>query len=383
MRKPVKVAAFDAKMFQRVKKQWNPEAQKEETLTVFTSQLGIGVTVPDPEEFTKRYIDVSQELREEFDLDYSTPFFSSACLRDHLNTIEMSRFMKQLVSGVQDFIESVHCSFVLLPVAEMPHVETGGIKCPQETIPTVRFIERLGPGFSYMTALGYVWRHESAGFEGLEMHIDAFSSKHTTAWDIVRSKAPVSVFYKGDECNPFISCADIIASHVDDTISIHRAKLYDAEVKRALNPYSFDTTVFFFDKNSIPYCTWRMNQTINPSRYLKRPIVYLAIDRLVAEDLDQEQDEPATDKPGRSRSRIRQTELYQAALKHAHRENGCMKIFNPTEDKAIVRSGDIYIHAGQNSKRMSATLQSMADIRVYSGLEAIRSAEKDDIHLAN
>ena len=89
------------------------------------------------------------------------------------------------------------------------------------------------------------------------------------------------------------------------------------------------------------------------------------------------------DKPGRSRSRIRQAELYQAALKHAHRENGCTKIFNPTEDKAIVRSGDIYIHAGQHSKRMGATLQSMADIRVYSGLEAIRSAEKDDIHLAN
>ena len=71
-------------MFQRVKKQWNPEAQKEETLTVFTSHRGIGVTVPDPEEFAKQYIDVSQDLKKEFDLDYSAPFFSSACLRDHL-----------------------------------------------------------------------------------------------------------------------------------------------------------------------------------------------------------------------------------------------------------------------------------------------------------
>ena len=56
MLKPVKVAAFDAKQFQRVKKQWNSDTQKEETLTVFTSQLGIGVTVPEPEEFAKRYI---------------------------------------------------------------------------------------------------------------------------------------------------------------------------------------------------------------------------------------------------------------------------------------------------------------------------------------
>lgn len=379
----MKIAAFDAKQFQRVKKQWNPEEQKEKTLPAFTTQLGIGVTIPEPEEFARRYIDVSQELKEEFDLDYATPFFSSASLRDHLNTIEMSKFMKQLVSGVQDFVESVHCSFVLLPVAEMPHVETGGIKCPKETTPTVKFIQKLAPGFSYMTALGYVWRHEDTDFDGLEMHIDAFSSKHTTAWDIVKSKAPVNIFYKGDECNPFISCADIIASHVDDTISIHRAKLHDAEVRRVLDPYSFDTTVFFFDRNSIPYCTWKMDQTINLSRYLKRPIVYLATDRLVADDLDQEQDKPAVGRPRRSQDKIRQSELYQTALKYAYRENGCMKIFNPTEDKAIVRSGDIYIHAGPHSESMGATLQNMADVRVYSGLEAIRSVEKDDMHLAN
>ena len=372
---PVKVVAFDAKQFQRVKKQWNSQEQKEKTLTVFTSQLGIGVTVPEPKKFIKRYIDVSQELKKEFDLDYSTPFFSSSSLRDYLNTIEMSKFMKRVVSGVQDFIESVHCSFVLLPIAEMPHVKTGGIKCPQETVPTVRFIEKLAPGFSYMTALGYVWRHENADFEGLEMHIDAFSSKHTTAWDIVRNKAPVSVFYRGDECNPFISCADIIASHVDDAISSYRAKLNDTEVKRVLNPYSFDTTVFFFDRNSIPYCTWKMDQMINPSKYLKRPIVYLATDTLTADGLDQ-QDEPAAVRPKRSQNKIRQSELYQAALKYAYIENDCMKLFNPTEDKAIVRSGDIYIHAGPHSKRMGETLQSMANIRVYSGLEAIRYVEK-------
>ena len=106
--------------------------------------------------------------------------------------------------------------------------------------------------------------------------------------DIVKSKAHVSIFYKGDECNPFISCVDIIASYVDDILSVHRTKLYDAEVRRVLDPYSFDTIVFFFDRNSIPYCTWKMTQTINLFRYLKRPIVYLAADRLIIDGLDRE-----------------------------------------------------------------------------------------------
>lgn len=192
----------------------------------------------------------------------------------------------------------------------------------------------------------------------------------------------MSIFYKGGEYNPFISCADIIASYVDDMLSVHRAKLSDAEIRRVLDPYSFDTTVYFFDRNSIPYCTWKMSQTINLSGYLKRPIVYLAIDRLITDGLDREQNEPVVDKP-RSQDKIRQSELYQAALKSAYRENGCMKIFNPAEDNAIVRSGDIYIHVGKHSEMMGATLQNMADIRVYSGLEAIRSVKKADMHLAN
>ena len=81
--------------------------------------------------------------------------------------------------------------------------------------------------------------------------------------------------------------------------------------------------------------------------------------------------------------KTRQSELYQAALKSAYSENGCTKIFNPAEDEAIVRSDDIYIHADPHSEMMGATLQNMTDIRVYSGLEAIYSVKKADIHLAN
>ena len=107
----------------------------------------------------------------------------------------------------------------------------------------------------------------------------------------------MSIFYKGCEFNPFISYTDVIASYVDDMISIHRAKLSDAEVRRVLDPYSFDTTVFVFVRSSMPYCTWKMNQTINLSRYLQRPIAYLAIDRLITDGLDREQNEPVVDKP--------------------------------------------------------------------------------------
>lgn len=283
---------------------------------------------------------------------------------------------------MQDFIESVHCSSILLPVAEMPRVTVGGIKCPRESVLTVRFIEGLAPAFSYITALGYVWRREDADLVGLEMHIDAFSSKHTTAWDIVRKKAPVNVFYKGDECNPFISCADIIAFLVDNTLAIQRLQLNDEGVRRALDPYSFGTSVWFADRKNLPYYTWKMNKTINLAGYLKRPIVFLAMDRLIADGPGQEQDEPAAGRRRKPDNVTRRTELYQAALRRAYREGGCMKLFNPADDRALVRSGDVFIHAGPDSERIAGLLRGMADIQVLSGLETIHS-EKDDKRLAN
>ena len=82
-------------------------------------------------------------------------------------------------------------------------------------------------------------------FSDLEMHIDGFRSKYTKGWDVVKSKASTKIFYKGDECNPFITCADIIAFLVDAMLDKGRLKLFPEDVKSVLRPYKFDTTVLF------------------------------------------------------------------------------------------------------------------------------------------
>ena len=100
----MKIVAFDAKSFQRIKRRWSADGTDEEKTRTFVSQLGVGVTIPEPEEFAEIYVEASQDLREEFDLDYTTPFFSSTCLKDYLNIFEAADFANQLVSRVQDHI---------------------------------------------------------------------------------------------------------------------------------------------------------------------------------------------------------------------------------------------------------------------------------------
>ena len=173
--------------------------------------------------------------------------------------------------------------------------------------------------------------------------------------------APTKIFYKGDECNPFISCADIIAFLVDDTLTTKRLKLFRDDIKKALEPYRFGTTVHFFDTHSLNHSAWQVDQMINVSSRLARPVVFLAIDRLATEshgqedDAQDDQDDQDGDKPRKPDTSIRQTGIYQAALKYAHQKSGCMKLFNVREDRGAIKAGDVFIHAGPNSAQIGKT----------------------------
>ena len=378
----MKIVAFDAKRFQRIKKTWNADKTKEHKTTIFISQLGIGVTIPDPDAFVKYYVKASKDLKQTFGLDYTTPFFSSTCLKDQLGVSEAADFASQMISRMQDHIEAVHCSYITIPDPEANHIEVGGIRCVKTRMPAIRFIEKMGSMFSYITALGYIWTHDDTDFSNLEMHIDAFRSYRTAGWDVVKRKAPTKIFYKGDECNPFISCADLIAFYVDHMLASKWKKLFPEEIKSVLEPYKFDTTIWYFNLHSQNYYVWNVDQMINISSHLARPVVFLSIDRLATEshgqevDMQASQDESVTGKSRKSDWKIRQTEIYQAALKYAYQKNGCMKFFSADEDKDSIKSGDVFIYAGPNSEKISKTLQDMADIQIYSGLEAIQLVKK-------
>ena len=378
----MKIAAFDSKKFWRFKRKLLKDGTEEMEVS-FTSQLGIGVTIPDPEEFTRRYIAASQELAGEFGLDYSVPFLSSTYLKDHLSIFHASEFADRLVLGVRGLIESVHCSFVALPVTKMEYVETGGVRCPRRRASPAHFISSLGPAFSHLTALSYMWEYGESALKDLEMHIDAFTSKQTLAWDTLKRKASMKVFYKGDECNPFVSCADMVAFLVDSKLTTGGLILTPPHVRQVLKPYRVDASVLLLNQNSMDYYVWRENKVIDVSSHLKRPVVFLSMDSLNAGNPALEGD----DREGRGQAkpdmRIRQTPVYQAALRYAYRNGGCMKLFSPAEDVAVIKSGDVFIHVGPNSERMGRQLQDTADIRVYAGREAIGLSEKPNNSVGN
>ena len=160
----MKIVAFDAKRFQRMHRHWDVDGTHESQTTVFVSQLGIGVTIPEPETFVQRYVEANQELKQKFGLDYATPFFSSTCLKDNLSIFDATNFASQLVSKIQDHIEAVHCSYIALPTSDTAYVEVGGVRCAKTRMPTPKFIGSLGSAFSYLAAFELHMETRGHGF---------------------------------------------------------------------------------------------------------------------------------------------------------------------------------------------------------------------------
>lgn len=175
--------AFDAKNFNRTKiiQKQNPENSEkyiEETVGFF-SPLGVGVAVKNYEIFDKVYLEFNRELSDEFNLPFKRPFYSSHAIKSEIGLRRAIPFVDKLIQRLDDYIEHVFVSYVILPPKDIPYVEVGGNKNPVKKRDTYTFLRDLSPMFSYLTA----WQFVKYTNLTPELWIDNFSSKSTPAWN--------------------------------------------------------------------------------------------------------------------------------------------------------------------------------------------------------
>ena len=83
----------------------------------------MGVIILDGDEFVKAFVGKVDELRESFKIKENLPFFSSSHLKQILCMKKAISFADQVINHVQNLIEMVHCSYVILPPKKTSHVE--------------------------------------------------------------------------------------------------------------------------------------------------------------------------------------------------------------------------------------------------------------------
>lgn len=230
-----------------------------------------------------------------------------------------------------------------MPAREIKTVSVGGYGCPLEEIPTMKFLRALTPMFSYVTAWAHSGRHR---LEKNEYLIDNFSSKHTTAWRDLTSHIVPKIFPRGDECNEFISVADMVVYLTEKKLWDRKIWLNPDSVKEAWDNYDFYVETRFLDKNVLSKIRWYSKQEIPKDNYLARPMVFMDIE-------------------GISISELGGGPIISAAA-YACSKGGAFQGFDRHVDLKKIRDGNVYVYAGREAKKRATSLKDMFDIEVLS-----------------
>jgi len=327
------ITAFDSKDFKRSNK--NGELK-------FYSPLGCGVKVSKPKEFQEAYIDNMNTLFTDFGI---TPVCGCLASSEYFPSAGFSKTYKasdELLKSIQNLIDTVFVSYMILPSAAIPKVEVGGYRSAKKEIATFDFLRILSTYFSYIVAWNYL---KSGKRENEQILVDGFGGKITYAWEDFLKETKPMVYPHGDECNVFISTADMIASLTDKKLYDNYLRLTPEEVTSVWKDYSFKVEVRFLDANVLPQIRWISNELIETSNFHAKPTIFLKAD-------------------GYKTDEIKKLSVYPDATILARKLNGCVQGFDKDTDTQRIRDGDLFVYAGKDAEANAATLKDMYDIQI-------------------
>ncbi|HTW56223.1 MAG TPA: hypothetical protein VMG36_07295, partial [Thermoplasmata archaeon] len=263
-------------------------------------------------------------------------------------------------NSVIGHIEALHFSFAALSTAVMPTVPVGGYASAARNLATPKFLQALCPMYSYLTA----WSLAAAGHPLTETtRIDAFESKQTQAWSRVCRETTPEVYFKGDEVDPVVCLADIIAFATDRLLYRAHRKLEPAEIDRLWSGRCPTVTNWLVGRGNVDKVTWATDEQIDHRAYVRHPIVFLLRDRPEVYARRADGQEPLS-------LLLQGGEGFESAVRLATVRRGCLKFFEPFQDPPMVRDHDIFVYAGPRSAEVVGLYRDMHDIEVYTFREA-------------
>jgi len=328
------VAAFDSKEYKRTK----------EGIIKFYTPFGCGIRVSKPEEFVSRYIESLDQLFQDFNIEPVCSCFPSSEYFKKVGLPKTFRLSDELLKSIKDLIDSVYFSYMVFPFKDIPKVEVGGYKCPKKSMNTLDFLRKTSNHYSYITAWSYLGLESRASDLIL---IDSFSGKRTPAWDDILLKTNPIIYPHGDECNPFISTADMIASLVDKKMWDNYLRLEPDNLRKVLSSYSFKVDVNFIDPRGLYKIRWVSDEQLDPSPFWVKPTIFLKTDSYNTAD-------------------IKKLPIYPEATYLARKINAGVQGFDKSIDSSKIKNGDIFVYAGKEAETLAITLQDMYDIKILA-----------------
>lgn len=328
------VVAFDSKEFKR--------SNKTGGLAWYTP-IACGIKVTKQEEFVSVYNETLKKLLVDFGVEQLCACFPPSEYIQKIGHSKAYRLSEELLKSIEHLIDSVSFTFVVLPPKQVPVIEVGGFKSAKKEVDTFTFLRMLSVYFSYIAAWNYF---------GIEKHqndkiiIDGFHGKRTTAWDELEKITKPTVYPHGDECNPFISTADMIASLTDKKLYDNYKKLNPENLLEVWDGHSFAVEYpHFLAESVLQRIKWYTEDHIDLNEYYARPMIFMKADGYKTDD-------------------IKKLVVYPKTTILANKLKGCIQGFDKDIDSPKLRDGDYFLYAGKESAELANTIKDICKVTI-------------------
>ena len=327
----------------------------------FFSQMGVAVSFRDPETYRAKLTAAFAETAKQYRVSVPRNFSSSRHVLERIfmnNYPKAMSFLHKLLSRVEGEIEDVLIDWLILPRDRVPEVFIGGTGAISSALPTREFVARIGQMWSALTAWDYARRVHFPS--DLDLRIDHFQGKLSPAWsELVGHYPNMQVVPWGDEVDPFICTADIIAYLTDKTARSRHQKLFREPIEGIWAGRPFSIRTGYFDERDLDKISWTDEKPVRVEELYPRPMTYLQVDSSLMAPQSPEGDEVTY------RNYLDTRGFVDAVLWSAQIEGTGFKVLQPRE-ASLVRDGDRLVYMGPEAAKRAVAISQAVSVRIES-----------------
>jgi hypothetical protein len=329
-----RIAAFDAALF-----------RKDYAGGSFKMHIGAGVVSSDHHSFKNEYDKAVDCLFENTRMKRKRRAYCASELSAIFSNLDneeqmLSHFFKM----ISPHLDSSHFYYTFLPKIDKISVfgEGPGL-C--ERVPVVSrekgkkdFFDIIEPSYTMLCA----WKYSLDNPSDVVL-MDNFQGFKSPAWGQLYGHRGIHVYYHGDQCNPFISTADLLVRLLKIRLLNLHERSSEETFARLIPELEEKFKLDFLGKRFLKFMAPHQRKRIKNSELLKHPIIFII--REDAKDDDE-------------LKMIKASPNFDKLLDYAYKKDGCIKFFHG-DDSRIIHDGDVAFTLGDRGENILSKLDKL------------------------
>jgi hypothetical protein len=320
----------------------------------FKSPMGVGLTIPDEKEYAKNYDLLLDKLFVKYKSPRKKRIYKAAHLVGQLLDAS-TNFIEDFIDAMSRYISRVDFCYSYFPADITPRIYVFKDTHPRWYTPE-RFIDLIQNSYVHICAWRYLQLYPDC--KDYDFHLDHFQGKVTPAWEAIRDKENLYLYNSGNECDYFISSADLFLRHVQNRLS---GALVRRSIRQCftdiLNGTHVDATWLGPKKDYLNNIAPNKDIDADARSKIKHPIFLIAW---------QNPSNRATDKDA-----FEWSDTYSKTMEKALEQGGCVRFWDPVHCPHIIdEKQDMVILANDLAKPIVESIRTVfRNIKVDDSLK--------------